>query len=393
LDGLTVHTPRGFSAVLAGIPYCPDATLAALDADGASGASELANPACEASRIGTAHVTAGAGSRPISLEGRVYLAGPYKGAPLSLAVVTPAVSGPYDLGNVVVRAAIEVDPVTAEVTALSDPLPMILQGVPLRLRSIRVDLDRPVFTLNPTNCEPLSVRASVFGAEGATANVAAHYQVANCTNLNFAPKLALKLRGSTKRRGHPALRTVLRAQPGESNIRRTVVVMPKNELLDNSHIGTVCTKVQFAASACPAASVYGRATAVTPLLEQPLSGPVYLRSSNHQLPDLVADLQGQIDLELSGRIDSIKKGGLRARFENIPDAPVTKFVLDLQGGSKGLLQNSLSLCKADRRASVTLVGQNGMKVDRKTTLQSACGSSASRHRRHLWRLNRSRAVR
>ncbi len=394
LSALNVMTPPGFSATLAGIPYCPDAAIAAAADLSYSGLAELANPSCPpASLIGSATTGLGAGTHPLYLPGRVYLAGPYRGAPLSLVVVTPAVSGPYDLGNVVVRVAIQVDPVTAEVTAVSDPLPRILEGIPLRLRSIRVDLDRPNFTLNPTNCDPLAVRGTIFGAEGAMAAVASHYQVANCRNLAFGPKLDLKLRGSTKRRGHPSLQTVLRAGAGESNIRRAVVVMPKNELLDNSHIGTVCTKVQFAANACPADSVYGSATAVTPLLEAPLSGPVYLRSSSHKLPDLVADLRGQIDLELSGRIDSVEGGSLRARFESVPDAPVTKFSLNLQGGGKGLLQNSKSLCRADKMASVTLVGQNRKKIDRRTRLQTACGSSAARQQRDRRQLSRPRAVR
>lgn len=382
LSAVDVMTPRGFSATLAGVQYCSDASIAAAADTGYTGLAELAAPSCPiASLIGTAQTGVGAGTHPVYLPGRVYLAGPYKGAPLSLVVVTPAVSGPYDLGNVVVRAAIDVNPVTAEVTAVSDPLPTILEGILLRIRSIRVDLNRPNFALNPTNCDQFSVRATVFGTEGATAGAASHFQVANCRNLDFGPKLGMQLRGSTKRRGHPALRTVLRASPGESNIRRVMVVMPKNELLDNSHIGTVCTKVQFAANACPAASVYGSATAETPLLERPLSGPVYLRSSTHQLPDLVADLRGQINLELSGRIDSVKSGGLRARFEGVPDAPVTKFVLSLQGGSKGLLENSKSLCQADTKASVTLVGQNGLEIDRKTSLQTACSSRGSRHKR------------
>ena len=252
-------------------------------------------------------------------------------------VVVPAVSGPYDLGNVVVRAAIFVDPVTAQVRTVSDPIPQILEGVPLRLRSLLVNLDRPGFALNPTNCQPLSVDTTSFGSEGGSFAQQGHFQVANCANLSFDPKLSLQLKGSTKRRGHPAVRTELRTGEGEANLRRVVVTMPKNELLDNSHIGTVCTRVQFSSHSCPADAIYGSATAYTPILDQPLSGPVYLRSSNTKLPDLVADLHGQFDIELAGKIDTAKKGGLRANFGSIPDAPVSKFVLELQGGKKGLL--------------------------------------------------------
>jgi hypothetical protein len=384
LTGLGVTTPPGFSAVLAGIPYCPESAIASIQASGYSGRAEQAAPACPtASQVGTAVTGAGAGTHPLYTPGKVYLAGPYKGAPLSLVVVIPAVTGPYDLGNVVVRNAITVNPVTAQVTVTSDPLPQILEGIPLRTRSIRVALDRPGFALNPTNCDPFSVNASISGDEGGQVGASSHFQAANCAGLSFAPKLGINLRGSTKRRGHPALRAVLTTKPGEANLSRVTVVMPKNELLDNSHIGTVCTRVQFAAKACPADSVYGTATAITPLLDQPLSGNVYLRAGPHKLPDLVADLHGQFNIEVAGRIDSVKRGGLRARFETIPDAPVTKFVLDMAGGKKGLLVNSGNLCKSNKMAEQTLVGQNGARLKRSVRLQTACGSKASRkHRRH-----------
>ena len=383
LTGVTVTTPKGFAATLAGVPYCPESAIATLQAAGYSGRTEQAAPACPAaSQIGAAVAGVGAGSHPLYTPGMVYLAGPYKGAPLSLEVVVPAVSGPYDLGNVAVRVAVSVNPVTARVTAASDPLPQILEGIPLRTRTIRLELNRPGFAVNPTNCDPFTVDGMISGDEGGSASSIAHFQAANCAGLSFDPKLNIKLKGSTKRRAHPALRAVLKTAPGEANLSNVTVVMPKNELLDNSHIGTVCTRVQFAARACPADSVYGTATAVTPLLDQPLTGNVYLRASDHKLPDLVADLRGQFDIEVSARIDSVKGAGLRARFETIPDAPVSEFVLNMAGGKKGLLVNSGNLCKADRNAKQTLIGQNGARLERKSKLQAACGSSASRHKRH-----------
>jgi hypothetical protein len=157
--------------------------------------------------------------------------------------------------------------------------------------------------------------------------------------------------------------------------------MPKTLLLDQSHIGTVCTKVQFASHSCPAGSVYGQAMIQTPLLDKPLSGPVYLRSSSTKLPDLVADLRGQIEIALAGRIDTAKGGGLRATFAKVPDAPVTKFVLNMQGGKKGLLVNSESLCKQDQKASVQMGGQNGISSKTKKKLQTTCGGGASKHRK------------
>ena len=381
LSAVNVKTPRGFSAILAGIPYCPEAALGALAQSSYLGVTELVSPACAASQVGDAVASAGTGSRPVSLQGRVYLAGPYKGAPLSLAVVTPAVSGPYDLGNVLVRVAVKVDPTSAQVSAVSDPLPQIIEGIPLRLRRVLVELDRPDFALNPTNCSPFSVDALAFGDQGATANLSNHFQVANCGALDFSPRLALKLRGSTKRRGHPALRAVLQANPGDSNIGSTVVAMPAAELLDNAHIGTVCTRVQFAANACPPRSLIGNATAQTPLLDQPLSGPVYLRSSNNDLPDLVVALKGQFDIELVGRIDTTKAGGLRTSFEAIPDAPVSKFVLNLQGGSKGLLINSEDLCKSPKRAAVSIGGQNSMRSNTRTELETSCAKASKKRKR------------
>jgi hypothetical protein len=163
----------------------------------------------------------------------------------------------------------------------------------------------------------------------------------------------------------------------EANISRAAVTLPHSEFLEQSHIGTVCTRVQFAAKKCPEASIYGRAMATTPLLDGRLEGPVYLRSSSHSLPDLVADLQGQFDIELAGRIDSAN-GGIRNTFEVVPDAPVTKFVLKMQGGKKGLLVNSRNLCKRPSRVDVRLTGQNGKRHTERPLMQNRCGKKAKK---------------
>jgi hypothetical protein len=380
LTGLDVTTPPGFSATLKGIPYCPESAIARLADAGYSGLLEQASPACPAaSRIGGVAAAAGAGSRPVHVGGQVYLAGPYKGAPLSLAIVIPAVSGPYDLGNVAVRAALYVDPLTAQVHAISDPLPQILDGIPLRTRSVEINLDRsdanghPDFTLNPTNCDPFSVDAAVHGDQGALVTRSTHFQIANCADLPYGPKLAMRLTGGIRRRGHPAIHAVFEAQPGEANTRRVSVTLPKGELLDNSHIGTVCTKTLFAARACPKASLLGNAVVTTPILDQPLRGQVYLRSSTHPLPDLAIDLAGQVDFQLIGRVDSVN-ARLRATFESVPDVPVGRFALNLLGGHRGLLQNSESLCPKSKKATVRLKGQNGAALVTEVPLQIACGS-------------------
>ena len=362
LTAVDVKTPPGFAAVLAGIPYCPDAALAATAAEGASGLAERAAPNCPAaSLIGSASATAGAGSRPIAFPGKVYLAGPYKGAPLSLAIVTPSVAGPYDLGNVVIRVAILVDPVDAHITALSDPLPLIVGGIPLRLRGVTVVLDRPNFAINPTNCSPFAVITRAFGDQGGSADGSIPFQVAGCGALPYGPKLSLKLRGGTARRGHPAIRATFTAKRGESNTRLVSVALPKGELLDNSHLGNVCTRPQFSAGSCPASSMLGTASASTPLLAEPLSGNVYLRANpGGKLPNVVMDLRGQFRIELVGTIDTVRGGALRTTFETVPDAPVSSFTLDLLGGAKGLIQNSESLCGAKRKKATTrMVGQNG----------------------------------
>jgi hypothetical protein len=382
LTGLNVTTAPGFAATLKGIPYCPEATIAQLGSPGYSGRAELASPACPpATRIGSAVTGAGAGSHQVYTPGGVYLAGPYKGAPLSLVVVVPAVSGPYDLGNVTVRAGINVDPVTAQVSTVSDQIPQILEGIRLRLRTIMINLDRPGFTLNPTDCSPFTVNTTSFGSEGGQSPWSSHFQVANCANMGFGPKLGLKLKGSTKRRGHPALQATLTPNPGDANLARAQVTMPKTLLLDQTHIGTVCTRVQFASRSCPPDSIYGSATAETPLLDQPLSGPVYLRSGDNKLPDLVADLRGQFDVELAGKIDTPKGGGLRTTFASVPDTPVTKFVLTLEGGKQGLLVNSSNLCKGTHRAKIQMDGQNGARSTTRKKLKTGCGGAASKKKR------------
>ncbi len=349
--GLT--TPKGFTASLKGIPYCSDAAIAG--AASHSGAAELANPSCPASsQLGTLTAAAGPGTKPFNTNGKAYLAGPYKGAPLSIALITPAVAGPFDLGDIVVRAALHLDPETTQVTIKSDPIPQILDGVPLRIHSIAVRIDRPGFALNPTNCAPAAVSATLAGSSGAISTPTSNFRVAGCDQLGFAPKLALSLKGPTKRTGNPALSaTVSFPQGAFANISSAAVSLPGSEFLDNTHIKTVCTRVQFAAKACPPDSVYGFAKATTPLLDAPLEGPVYLRSSDNKLPDLVADLNGQIHVALVGRIDTTKNGGIRNTFEAVPDVPVTQFTLDLdrrqEGAARKLGQPLLQAAARDRQ--------------------------------------------
>jgi hypothetical protein len=390
LAGVEVSLPQGLVGKLAGVPYCGDATLAGIAAmsEPGQGAAELANPSCPAaSQIGRVAATAGAGPDPIYIDtGRAYLAGPYKGAPLSIAIVTPAVTGPFDLGNVVVRSALYVDPTTASIRVVSDPLPTILHGIPLDLREVQVSIDRPQFTLNPTSCDESSFTGTALSAEGAAAPIRDRFQVGSCGALGFKPKLSLRLAGQTKLTGHPALHAVLTQPGGEANIRRAAVILPRTEFIEQSHIGNPCTRPQFAAGTCPKKSLLGHAKAITPLLDQPLEGPVYFRSNGgeYELPDVVADLNGQIHVVLVGHVDSVHRKGsevsrLRTTFSTVPDAPVSRFEMNLFGGRRGLLVNSADLCAHPQKATVFLTGQNGTARELKPALRTSCPKKKRGH--------------
>jgi hypothetical protein len=400
LSQVTTVLPPGLLAKVAGIPFCSDQAIASISTELGAGAGESANPACPpASQIGTVSAGLGAGPGPNYFPGKVYLAGPYKGAPLSLAIVAPGLAGPFDLGNVLVRVALRVDPDTSRVTAVSDPFPTILHGVILRVRDVRLRLDRPETTLNPTSCDPLSLNAAITGVGGdllSTAddslfNTEDRFQVGDCGRLPFKPKIAFTLTGGMRRAEDPAFYSRLTARPGDANIGKVVVALPKTEFLDNAHINAPCTRVQYREGAvegerCSAGSIIGHAKAVTPLLDQPVEGPVILRSNPERtLPDLVADLQGQISANLVGHIDS-SNGGIRTTFETVPDVPVTEFVLTMKGGNKGLLENAppagiKSLCETKNRVDIKFTAQNN-KFEHLRPLLKAASCGHKKHKRH-----------
>jgi hypothetical protein len=382
----SIKLPPGISGKLAGIPFCSDAAIAAAKARTGphGGQEELTSPSCPAaSEVGRTLVGAGVGGVQAYAPGKIYLAGPYNGSALSIAAITAAKVGPFDLGTVVVRFALKIDPETAEVfidATGSDPIPHIIQGIPTHIRDIRAYNDRPQFALNPTNCSRTSTASTLLGSgldfgsaiDDRPVTVSTPYQAANCANLAFKPKLAIKLKGGTKRGGHPSLKATLKMKGGEANIARAQVTLPKSEFLDQSHIGTVCTRVQYVKDQCPAKSVYGYAKAITPLLDEPLQGPVYLRSSEHKLPDLVAGLKsGKIEIDLAGRIDSVD-GQIRTTFESVPDAPVSTFTLTMAGGRKSLLENSTNLCARPHKALVEFDGQNGKIKDSTPVVKPQC---------------------
>jgi hypothetical protein len=374
-QSLSMHLPQGLLAKLAGVPLCSE-----------PGASTGDCPA--GSQVGSITAAAGVGGAPLWIPqpGKaptaVYLSGPYKRAPYSLVVRVPAQAGPFDLGTVVTRAAINVDPNNSTVTVQTDPLPQILEGVPIAYRNVHVDVDRPQFILNPTGCKEKQIAATVVATNGATATPTDHFQATNCARLNYAPKLKLQLKGATRRSGHPALKATLTQEPGQANNAKVSVQLPTSQFIDQDHINNPCTRVQFAVDACPPLSILGTARATTPLLDQPLEGPIIFRSNGgeRELPDIVADLRGGgLRVIQVGFVDSVPVKGtelarLRTRFLSVPDAPVSKITISLYGGKKrGLLENSRNLCQTNRKAKVSFTGQNGAVQNGNLKIVTSCG--------------------
>lgn len=381
LKGVDVTLPPGLTGKLAGVSYCTQSDLNSAAA--ASGNASVAHPPCpNSSFLGTASIVAGTGSDPLTIPGNVYLTGPYKGAPLSLAIITPAVAGPYDLGTVVVRVAVFVDPETAQIHAVSDPIPDVYGGVKLDLRSIDLNVNRHRFMLNPTHCGTTATSGFLNGGGSDPANPAAFtsyavnapYQPLGCGKLRFKPKLFTRLYGPTHRAQNPRIRAILEAREGDANVSRTALTFPHSLFLDQSHIRTVCTRPQLASGTCPQEAIYGQAVAKTPLLSDPLRGPVYLVSSDNTLPDLVADLRGQVNIQLHGVISS-KRGGIKTVFGSVPDVPVKKFILNMRGGKKSLLVNSRDLCKSRQSSYLNIKGHNSRRLrDKHLPLKvTACG--------------------
>lgn len=366
LRGFELTLPEGELAKLKGVSRCPAAQAASGDCPAAS-------------KIGSVTVAAGAGPDPLWLPqpGKaptaIYLAGPYEGAPFSIVTAVPAQAGPFDLGTVAVRSALEIDPESARATVKADPLPRFVEGVPVIYRRLHAVIDRPEFSLNPTDCGELAVSSRVTSIQGSVAEPANRFQVDGCKALGFKPKLSFKLRGGTERGDFPALTATLKARPGDANIGRVSVNLPSSEFLAQSHIGTICTRVRFAAHDCPARSVYGHAKAWTPLLDKPLEGPVYLRANGgeRELPDLVVALGGELEVDLVGYIDSHRLG-IRTTFAMVPDAPVSRFVLKMKGGAKSLLENHVDLCRHRHRVAVAMRAQNGRALVAKPVLASPC---------------------
>ncbi len=366
LSGVSVTMPPGLLGILRGVERCPEPQAS----QGACGANSL---------IGHTTVAAGSGPDPFWVQGgQVFLTGPYKGAPFGLSVVVPAVAGPFNLGNVVVRAAINVDPHTTQITVASDPLPTILRGVPLDVRTVNVAVDRPGFTFNPTSCEPLSVTGSLTSTQGATANVSSRFQAANCANLPFKPSFTVSTQANTSKKQGASLDVKVGYPKGaQANLHAVAVSLPKQLPSRLTTIQQACPQATFAANpaACPAGSNIGTATATTPVLSNSVSGPAYLVShGGAAFPDLVVILQGEgVTLDLVGSIN-IRHGVTSSAFASIPDVPVSSFELKLPEGPHSGLAAVLpakakgNLCGTSLTMPTTLTGQNGAVVKQTTKI-------------------------
>ncbi len=382
VKGIQIHTPPGLLGMLSSVPLCPE--------------NQANNPTvygeCTASKIGTTRVATGAGSHPFEIEGNVYLTGPYEGSPFGLSIVVNVKAGPFNLGLTVVRARIAVDPETSELTVTTDEtgphaVPQIVFGVPVRLKRITVNIDRPGFMFNPTNCDAQQVTANISGSQNAVASVSAPFAVGGCKSLEFKPKFAVSTSGHTSRADGASLDVKLsypaNSVGNEANIARVKVDLPKQLPSRLTTLQKACTAATFAANPalCPAASVVGVVKATTPLLPVPLSGPVYFVSHGGEaFPSLIVVLQGDgVRVDLTGETFISKAGITSSTFKTVPDVPVSTFELYLPEGKYSALAANGNLCKSEAKLKMPteFVGQNGAVIKQSTQIKvTGCARTA-----------------
>jgi hypothetical protein len=405
LSQIQAHTPPGLSAMLSSVTPCQEA---------------LANAGLctQASLIGSTTIASGAGSHPLEMPGRIYLTAGYDGAPFGLSIVTEAVAGPLNLGRVVIRARVDVNPQTAAITITSDPLPQILLGVPLRLQRVTLDIDRPGFMFNPTDCAPLRVTATITGTQGPGAEVSSPFAAAGCWSLAFKPKLTASISGGTSYARGAGLDIKLAfphvEQGGEANLAQIEVSLPKQLSSRLTTLQGACPRSTFEAdpAACPSTSVIGIARAHTPVIGGELTGPVYFVTHGRDaFPAPAVVLQGDgVSLLLIGSTSIEKTGVASISFDALPDVPLDSLELYLPPGSHSLLSANKSLCastktvtskrkllehlhgravqrvvtvrklvKASLPMPTELVAQNGAVVNQSTKIEvSGCGSGKAK---------------
>jgi hypothetical protein len=381
LHNISVSMPKGFTAKLTGIPYCSDAAIT--QATGKTGAAEQASPSCPAaSQVGSVTTAAGPGSNPYYVSGKAYLAGPYKGGSLSLVFITPAVAGPFDLGNVLIRAAAYIDPTTAQVSVKSDDIPQMLDGVRLQIRHVSVAINREGFVLNPTNCEAKTINAGIAGGSAgqATANVSSSFAVGGCAALKFAPKFSVSTVGQSSKANGASLTTKISypyAAAGAVNLTKVKVVLPKQLPSRLTTLQKACTSAQFDSNpaGCPSASFIGHATVHTPLLPVPLTGPaIFVSHGGEAFPSVELVLQGDnITVDLVGT--TLIKGGVTSTtFKTVPDVPFTDFELVLPQGPYSALGANLpakanyNFCAQKMVMPTEMIAQNGAAIYQNTKI-------------------------
>ena len=385
---INVTTPPGLLGDIAGVTICPNSGIEAAERrdQPGDGALEQADPSCPAgSDVGTVTASVGPGPDSVSATGHEYLAGPYKGAPFDLVAVTPAISGPFDLGVVVLRQGLYVDPHTAQATVKSDPLPTVLDGVPLDVRSVAVHIDGVGgdnhFIFNPTNCAPLAVTGSLVSTSGTNAAISSPFQAANCASLKFKPGFVVSTEGRASKAAGASLDAMVtypNAPEGTyANIKSVKVDLPKQLPARLTTLQKACLAATFEANpaTCPTASVVGSAKAITPILTSPLAGPVYLVSyGNEAFPNVEIVLQGEgITMTLVGNTN-VKKGITSNTFKTIPDAPISSFELKLPAGPYSVLAANGSgnsrwdLCGQTLAMPTAITAQNGAVLKQSTKI-------------------------
>ena len=381
MSRLQVTTPPGLLGTLANVALCGEPQAS----QGTCGPESL---------IGSTTVGVGVGSNPFYETGKVYLTGSYNGAPYGLAFVVPAVAGPLNLGTVIVRAAVNVDPHTAALTVTSEPLPQVLQGVPLRIRAVNVTLDRERFIFNSTSCNPMSINATMTSSLGGISSVSTHYQATNCSALGFHPQFSVTTAGKTSRANGASLdaqlvepnvggHSILATNGGQANIARVKVELPKQLPSRLSTLQKACAAATFEANPanCPPASRVGYARATTPLLPVSLSGPAFFVSHGGEaFPSLIVVLQGYgVRVDLIGSTYISKQGITSSTFEAVPDVPVASFELYLPEGPYSALAANGNLCKQKLAMPTEMVGQNGVVLHQSTPIGvTGCGKAKAK---------------
>ena len=392
ISGFSTNLPPGLTGSLTGIPFCPEADIEA--ARHKTGAQEEAEPSCPAaSQVGHTLVGTGVGAVLAYVPGKIYLAGPFHGAPFSLVSVTAAKVGPFDLGTVVLRFGLNIDPYTAQISvspASSEPIPTIIDGIVTHVRDLRVYVERPgnaPFTLNPTSCGPMAIGSTPDGQRRrASATVTSRFQAASCANLKFAPKFTVSTSGKTSRANGASLHVDLTypsaPQGTYANIAKVKVELPKALPSRLTTLQKACTSAQFEANPanCPGPSVIGSARAVVPNIPEALTGPVYFVSHGGEaFPSLEVVLQGYgVKVILVGSTFISKAGITSTTFKTVPDNPVSSFELTLPEGPYSALTANGNLCalthtvRAKKRVKVRVHGRTRRVVRRtsRTVAQS-----------------------